>query len=126
MAKFTADPTGPEPAVSTSFLPLDRSASQYRNRVLRSKAILTAVFVSLVCGVLAIVSITPSMHIAWRLRFTGQIVVVGFLLSVMNACLQHVLTFAFLLIEVRFGRSRLQNLDAIASGKPTVAGVSTL
>jgi len=78
---------------------------------------ITAVTISLVSLLLGILSIVPNLKIAWRLQFSGQIVVIGFLLSIMNLCTQTILPYSFLLCEARFGPSRLQNFDAIITGK---------
>lgn len=77
---------------------------------------LSAVFISLLCLVFGILTITPHLSIAWHLGFSGQIVVVGFLLGIMNLCTLTILPYAFLLIEARFGPSRLQNFEAILAG----------
>ena len=68
--------------------------------------------VSLTCCILAILSVARD-DIAWRLTVTNQVTVVGFLLSIMNLCLGRVISFFFLLLECRFGRSKLQNYDGI-------------
>lgn len=68
--------------------------------------------ISLICCVLSILSIARD-DIAWRLTVTNQITVVGFLLSIMNLCLGRVVPFLYLLLECRFGPSKLQNYDGI-------------
>jgi hypothetical protein len=68
--------------------------------------------ISLICCVLSILSVARD-DIAWRLTVTNQITVVGFLLSIMNLCLGRVIPFLFLLLECRFGPSKLQNYDGI-------------
>jgi hypothetical protein len=77
----------------------------------------SAAVTSLICLLLGTLSIIPNLPIAWRLEFTGQIVVVGFLLAVMNLCMQTVLPYTFLLLEARFGQSGLQTFEAIITGK---------
>jgi hypothetical protein len=77
----------------------------------------SAAIISLICLLLGTLSIIPNLPIAWRLEFSGQIVVVGFLLAIMNLCMHTVLPYSFLLFEARFGQSRLQNFEAIITGK---------
>ena len=52
-------------------------------------------------------------HIAWTLGYSGQIQVIGVLLSIMNICLTTLASRIFLLLEVRFGRSTLTNLEGL-------------
>ncbi|KAG7294636.1 hypothetical protein NEMBOFW57_004713 [Staphylotrichum longicolle] len=83
-----------------------------------------AVFISLSCLAAGIVITTPALNIAWRLGFQLQIVLVGLLLGIMNICASIVLPSVFLLVEARFGRSRLQNYQAILTGKWTGSKVT--
>lgn len=78
---------------------------------------LLAAAVSLICLLLGILTVTPNLKIAWSLRFSGQIVVIGFLLGIMNLCLQTIVPYSFLVLEARFGQSRLQNYEALLTGK---------
>lgn len=55
--------------------------------------------------------------LAWKLRFSNQLVVVGFLLSIMNQCLAPVVPFLSLLLETRFGSSTIQNYEGILSNQ---------
>jgi hypothetical protein len=84
----------------------------------------SAAAISLICLLLGILSIMPNLKIAWRLQFSGQIVVIGFLLGIMNLCMQTVLLFSFLLFEARIGPSRLQNFEAIITGKFLSSSIS--
>jgi hypothetical protein len=95
-------------------------------RKLFSYVHLAAVIVSLLCFVLGALTITPSLTIAWHLRFNGQIIVIGLLLGIMNLCMQTILPFTFLLLEERFGRCRLQNYQAIISGQLAGSHVNLL
>lgn len=52
-------------------------------------------------------------HLAWYLGYQNQLVVLGLTLSIMNACLSYWRTYFLTLLEARFGRSTLQNYDAI-------------
>jgi len=85
-----------------------------------------AALVSLVCLVLGICAVVPNLSLAWHLEFSGQIIVLGFLLSIMNLSMQTILSHTFLLFETRFGESRLQNLDAIITGKFLSSHVATI
>ncbi len=58
---------------------------------------LSAAAVSLLCLLVGVLTITPSLKIAWSLRFSGQIIVLGFLLGIMNLCMQTVVPHSFLL-----------------------------
>jgi hypothetical protein len=58
--------------------------------------------------------VVANESISWRLGVgTNQLIVIGFLLSIMNLCLASVASPLFLLIEARFGRSTIQNYDGI-------------
>lgn len=118
MPSPTPSPTGPQDAeVSNAVLPSSPALPmrKYRNP---SKSILdffdvVAVIVSITCAGLALATISPHLHYAAQLQYTGQITIVGFLLSLMNHCLQKVAPFLFILIEARFGSSGLQNYDGL-------------
>lgn len=79
---------------------------------------LSAAAISLVCLVMAIISV-GNETVSWRLGIANnQLIVVGFLLSIMNLCLGSVTPTFCLLIEARFGYSTLQNYDGILRNKP--------
>jgi hypothetical protein len=68
---------------------------------------------SLLC-LAASITIVANEGVSWRLgRGTTQLVVLGFLLSVMNLCLGSVAPTLFLYLEGRLGPSKLQNYDGI-------------
>lgn len=68
---------------------------------------------SLVCLGLAITAVANET-VSWYLgRKNHQLIVVGFLLSIMNLCLGSIAPTFFLILEARFGPSTLQNYDAI-------------
>ena len=72
-----------------------------------------AVGLSLLCLDSAIASVAHK-HLSWCLGVKNhQLIVVGFLLSIMNLCLASVATNLFLLLEARFGSSTLHNYDGI-------------
>lgn len=51
--------------------------------------------------------------IAWFLGYQYKLVVIGLMLSIMSVCLSYSRTYLLVLLEARFGRSTLQNYDAI-------------
>ncbi|MCJ1269090.1 hypothetical protein MMC22_008979 [Lobaria immixta] len=72
-----------------------------------------AAVVSLICLALAITAVA-SVKVSWLLgQKNYQLIVVGFLLSVMNLCLDSTAPSLFLQVEARYGPSTLQNYDGI-------------
>lgn len=72
-----------------------------------------AASLSLICMALAIASVADE-RLSWRLGVKNhQLIVLGFLLSIMNLCLASVSPNLFLLLEARFGSSTLQNYEGI-------------
>lgn len=67
---------------------------------------------SLLC-LLAAVIVVQNQYAAYHLTYNGQLIVLGFLLAIMNACLLQILPVFFLQMEARFGRSYLQDYQAI-------------
>jgi hypothetical protein len=67
----------------------------------------------LACFILSIYVITPNLYPSWRLGFNNQIVVVGFLLSIMNLCTAKLAPVFLFTIEATLGRSSLHNYEAI-------------
>ena len=74
---------------------------------------LLALVVSLLCLIGACVSVSPGTPIPWRLGLKRQLQVVGLLLSVMIQCFLVVMPKFFIIVEARFGQSRIQNFEAI-------------
>lgn len=74
---------------------------------------LLAVLASIASLIISICAITPDWSLSWRLGFEGQIIVIGFLLSIMNLCMRRVTPTLFLILEARWGDSRLQNYEAL-------------
>ena len=72
-----------------------------------------AALVALICLALSILVVSPSTNLPWRLGLKRQLQVVGLLLSVTDLCRQVVGPKVFLMAEARFGKSYLQNYDAI-------------
>ncbi|KAI9830064.1 MAG: hypothetical protein M1819_005894 [Sarea resinae] len=68
---------------------------------------------SFACLIAGICAITPHLTVSWRLGYTDQLVLIGFLLSVMNLLLKKLTPTLLLSIEARWGNSTLQNYDAI-------------
>ncbi|KAJ9603057.1 hypothetical protein H2200_012352 [Cladophialophora chaetospira] len=96
-------------------VPLDRSVplGTYTNKPRIDKADLGALVLSAVCFVAAVCVVSPGTGVPWQLGVDLQIIVLGFLLGVMNVCMQVIVPTALLLYEARFGHSILQNYDAI-------------
>lgn len=83
-----------------------------------------ATTLSWICFLASCVTIAPQLRLAWLLRYEGQIVVIGFLLGVMNLCTSTVIPQVLLLLERRFGRSSLQNYEALLQSRPLSPGAS--
>jgi hypothetical protein len=77
-----------------------------------------AVLTSFLCLALAIGAISPALRYAAELQYTRQIIILGFLLGIMNQCLQRVMPHMSLLVEARFGSSTIQNYDGILRWTP--------
>ena len=98
---------------------LDRNAPKFRpigkpqSKPTLDKVDLCTVFGSFLCLVASIYVVTPDLAVSWRLGFNGQIIIIGFLLSIMNLIMKRTASRLFLIIEFRWGGSRLQNYDAI-------------
>lgn len=72
-----------------------------------------AAVVSLICLALAITAVA-NVKVSWLLgQKNYQLIVVGFLLSVMNLCYDSTAPSLFLQVEARYGPSTLQNYDGI-------------
>ena len=81
---------------------------------------------TLACLVASICVVTPKLNFAWRLKFDVQIVIIGFLLSVMNQCFRRIAPMVFLILEARWGRSSLQNYDAILRNSLSISQTNLL
>lgn len=78
----------------------------------------TATALSLLCLAAAILIIHPNLPFAVKLGTNKQLTALGFLLGVINQCLQRVLPFLFVLFEARSGRPTLQNFQGLLSLSP--------
>jgi len=78
---------------------------------------LVAFIVSVVALAFAITTVSNGL-VAWYLREKYQLVVVGFLLSIMNLCMMTILPTLFLRCEALFGQSTMQNYEAIMRNMP--------
>ncbi|KAK1533763.1 hypothetical protein CPAR01_10471 [Colletotrichum paranaense] len=79
-----------------------------------------------ICLALGILVVSHE-SISWYLGVgNNQLIVVGFLLSIMSICLGSVAPNLFILIEAIFGESTIQNYDELLRNKPTASrlGVS--
>ncbi|KAK2740213.1 hypothetical protein CKAH01_18606 [Colletotrichum kahawae] len=80
--------------------------------------------IALVCLALS-VSVVSNSHISWYLGASNrQLIVIGFLLSIISLCLASVTPTFFILLEARFGQSTIQNYDAILRNKPLASSLS--
>ncbi|MCJ1368646.1 hypothetical protein MMC16_007791 [Acarospora aff. strigata] len=80
-----------------------------------------AVLTSVASLIASIFVIMPDRSPSWQLGFEGQIIVIGFLLSIMNLCMMTVAPNLFLLLEARWGNSRLQNYESILRNTVTLS-----
>ena len=78
--------------------------------------------VSISCCALA-TTVVRHNYLAWWLGVTYQLVLVGFLLSIMNLCLIYIAPTFFLLCEARYGTSTLQNYDAVLRSTPFASNI---
>jgi len=77
------------------------------------KVDICVVLASFLCLVSSICVVTPRLTLSWQLHFDRQIIIIGFLLSLMNLSLRRIAPTLFLISELRWGGSSLQNYDAI-------------
>lgn len=87
---------------------------------------ISAVTISLVTLVVAVCSVTPLLSLSWFIGFDHQLIIIGFLLSLMNICMRRILPNLFLIVEERWGRSSLQNYDSIIQNTVTLSNTSFL
>lgn len=80
-----------------------------------------AVLASIASLIASICVITPDRSLSWRLGFEGQIIVIGFLLSIMNLCMMRVAPTLFLVLEARWGKSSLQNYESLLRNSITLS-----
>lgn len=76
-----------------------------------------AVATSLSCLIMGVVVVHPKLAVSWYLGFQWQIIVVGFLIGVMNLCADMIVPSCLVAIEARYGKSRLQNFEALLMNK---------
>ena len=107
----------PEEEEEEEILPLTKSSpialGQPQQKSYFSNSDLLAVLGSCLCLAVSICVVTPYLTLSWRLGYEGQIVVIGFLMSIMAICMKTVAPTLFLVLEARWGSSTLQNYDAI-------------
>jgi hypothetical protein len=73
--------------VPAKFSAWDSALGQPEKKRLFAVTDLAAVSFSLVCFVLGVVTIVPDLSISWSLQYSGQIVVIGFILGIMTLCM---------------------------------------
>jgi hypothetical protein len=78
---------------------------------------ISATILSWVCLITGIISVTPDIGVAWWLRSSGQLVVLGFLLGIMNICTSTVVPRAMIAVESHCGPSTIQNYDALLTAR---------
>lgn len=76
---------------------------------------------SLAMAVLSVANESVSWHLGVG---NDQLIVVGFLMSIMSLCLNTVAPNLFLLLEAKFGSSTVQNYDGIIRNKPLASRLS--
>ncbi len=84
---------------------------------------LLAILASIASLIISIYAITSNWSLSWRLGFEGQIIVINFLLSIMTLCMRRVASTLFLILEARWGDSRLQNYEALLRISVTLSHV---
>ncbi|KAF4819694.1 hypothetical protein CGCSCA5_v004388 [Colletotrichum siamense] len=81
-------------------------------------------FIALACLAMSILVVSNG-YISWYLGVGNrQLIVIGFLLSIMSLCLASVTPTSFLLLEAHVGSSTLQNYDGILRNKPLAPQLS--
>ena len=102
--------------------PLGRPAKKRKIHAFDAFAVGLAFF----CAVLGVMAVANNKF-SWHLGVANyQLIVIGFLLSIMNLCLGIVAPVLFLLLEAKFGPSVVQNYDAILRNKPLASGLNIL
>lgn len=88
------------------------------------KSDIAMAIIAFACLVLSVLVVSNS-YISWYLGVSNrQLIVIGFLLSIMSLCLASVTPTLFILLEARFGTSTIQNYDAILRNKPLALSLS--
>ncbi|MCJ1390475.1 hypothetical protein MMC18_003334 [Xylographa bjoerkii] len=77
-----------------------------------------AALISISCLATSIVIVNPALPYAASLGTDQQIIALGFLLGIMNQCLQRIFPYLFILVEARYGSSSLQNYDGLLRWSP--------
>ncbi|MCJ1460318.1 hypothetical protein MMC28_010697 [Mycoblastus sanguinarius] len=95
--------------VAPAIQSLGESSRRKHFKVLDLLALLTA----WLCFAVSVITITPELDVAWRLGLKRQLQVIGLMLSIMNQCLHFLSPKLSIVVESRFGKSKLQNYDAI-------------
>ena len=118
----TPNPSG-SPPVSNAYDhgPGHSSTAQPLGQARRKKHLnwldIASVAIAIICFVVSFITVSPNGplngSIPWRLGLKRQLQITGLMLSIMNQCLRVIAPKAFLLTEARFGKSYLQNYDAI-------------
>jgi hypothetical protein len=99
----------------------ERAVGKPRAKPFLNSIDVLAVLTSIASLIASICVITPNWTPSWRLRFEGQIIVIGFLLSIMNLCMMRIAPTLFLILEARWGNSRLQNYESLLRNTVTLS-----
>ena len=112
---LTSTSKGNDGSDSTEFLQSERSRGMGKPRAKSfiDRIDILAIAVSNASLVVSVYVILPDRHLSWRLGYEGQIIVIGFLLSVMTLCSRRIAPTFFILLEARWGNSRLQNYESL-------------
>ena len=74
---------------------------------------LLIVLVSWACFAIAVIFVTPRLHLAWQVQQTRQLQIIGLMISTMSQCVQVLAPRLWIMVEACFKKPRLQNFDAI-------------
>jgi hypothetical protein len=115
---------GGQPTATTQETPEEPLGLLERKPSIASKDFATLA-ISLTCFALAVASVTIP-RLAVSLGETKQLIVVGFLLAIMALCTEaQVRQFSFL-IEAHWGKSTLQNFEALLVNEPWSRNISLM
>lgn len=74
---------------------------------------LVIVLVTWACLAIAVIFITPRLHLAWQVQQRRQLQIIGLMISTMSQCVQVLAPNLWIMLEACFKRPKLQNFDAI-------------
>ena len=71
------------------------------------------VLVTWACFAIAVIFITPRLHLAWQVQQKRQLQIIGLMISTMSQCVQVLAPRLWIMVEACFKKPKLQNFDAI-------------